>query len=77
VAAVTDPDDFFGLHEEAEAVTDGQTDSVETPAEQTEADALRADTDTIANSTIATKPRRRTVDLRCVARCRFGRCPLE
>lgn len=71
VVAVTDPDDFFGQLDEAEVVTDDQTDSVETSVEQTEADALRADADTTANSTTSTGSRRRTVNPRYIARCRF------
>jgi len=60
VVAVTDPDDFFGQLDEVEAVTDDQTDSIETSVEQTEADALRADADTTASSTTSTEPRRQT-----------------
>lgn len=77
VVAVTDPDDFFGQLDEAEAVTDDQTDSIETSVEQTEADALRSDADTTANSATSTEPRRRTVNPRYIARCRFCRCKFK
>ena len=49
VVAATDSDDFFGQLEEAKAVTDDQTDSVQVSIEQTGADARRADADTTAN----------------------------
>jgi predicted transcriptional regulator len=77
VVAVTDPDDFFGQLDEAEAVTDDQADSIETMVEQTEADALRTDADTTPNSTTSTEPRRRTVTPRYIARCRFCRCKFK
>ncbi|MDB2248067.1 DUF7845 domain-containing protein [Halorubrum ezzemoulense] len=74
---MTDPEDSFGQLDEAEAVTDDQTDSVQTSVEQTEADALRADADTPANSTTSTESRRRTVAPRYLARCRFCRCKFK
>ncbi len=77
MVAVTNPEDFFGQLNEAEAVTDDQEDSIETSVEQTEADALRADADTTANSTTSTEPRRRTVNPRYIARCRFCRCKFK
>jgi len=77
VVAVTDPDDFFGQLDEAEAVTDDQTDSIETSVEQTEADSLRVDADTTATSTTSTEPRRRTANPRYIARCRFCRCKFK
>ena len=75
MVAVTDSDDLFAQLEEAEAVTDDQADSVETSVEQTEADALRADT--TANSSLSTESQRRTVNPRYIARCRFCRCKFK
>ncbi|WP_435161125.1 Lrp/AsnC family transcriptional regulator [Halorubrum sp. SY-15] len=74
---MTDSDHFFKQLDEAEAVTDDQTDSIETSVEQTEADALRADADTAPNSTTSTESRRRTVNPRYIARCRFCRCKFK
>ena len=74
---MTDPDDFFGQLDEAEPVTDDQTDSIQSSVEQTETDKQRSGNRT-GTSSVHTGPKHhRRADLRYVARCRYCRCKFK
>lgn len=74
VVAVTDAGDLFGQLDEADPVTDDDTDTVQSSVEQSEADEIRASTSMSGGSSASDEKSRRTVRPRYVARCRFCRC---
>jgi len=74
---VTNPDDLFGQLDQAEPVTDDRDDSVQSSSKQPESDEPTNSSHTVTNSATSTKPRRRVVSSKYVARCRFCRCKFK
>jgi hypothetical protein len=77
VVAVTGPDDFFGQLDDAEPVTDDQTDSIQSSVEQTEADNQQSGSRIKTGGVDSGSNPHRRADPRYVARCRHCRCKFK
>ncbi|WP_049986566.1 DUF7845 domain-containing protein [Halobellus rufus] len=70
---MTEPEDFFDQLDDAEAVTADDPDSVQSSVEQSEADRIRSERQTISQTPTRSQ-RRSYLAPKYVARCRFCRC---